>query len=197
MRFKSLTSILVFLFVWNLGSSQDVWPVQLSGSTIPPRSLDLSVYGVERSQDLTFNAVLTDPVQSSLQVRLQFSVERNGEVIYQTDPNFRGVPITLNQFQNEIIDGSVLAQYIRRENLVSGLGTGIGSTDIPEGFNQICIQLIGVEREVPISNKFCVAGNFKLNQPPQMVKPACGEKLKVQETQNLLEISTSRSTPIN
>ena len=183
---KYILSLIFSVFAICNIIAQDVWPVQLSGSLIPPRSLDLSVYGSERTQDLTFNAILVDPTETSFLARLNLSIERNGEIITQTDPNFLGMPITLLQFQNISLDGSALQQYLNPENLVGGTGLGMGSPDIPEGFNQICLQVYGVERNVPISAKFCVSGNFRLNQPPQIVKPYCGEQIKVKETQNMI-----------
>lgn len=170
----------------NLCTAQQVWPVQVTGSLVPPHSLNLGVYGAERTQDLTFNAMLKDPVQASIDVRLSLSIEQNGKIIYQTDPNYLGMPITLNQFQNIVLDGNALRSYLNNQALTGANGSGIGSLEIPEGFNQICLQIYGVERNVPISNKFCMSGNFRLNQPPQIVKPSCGEKLKMPPSQNML-----------
>jgi hypothetical protein len=157
----------------------------VTGALIPPQSLDLSVYGIDRPQDLFFNTTLTDPVEPSLQVRLSLSVERNGNVIYQTDPNFLGTPITLNQFQQLQLDGSVLAEYLRPENLVGGNGSATGSVLLPEGFHQICLQVYGVDRNVPISNKFCVQANFQLNQPPQIIYPEFNAQMPYPELQNM------------
>ncbi|MEM1319798.1 MAG: hypothetical protein AAGG75_06045 [Bacteroidota bacterium] len=163
-----------------------VFPVRLTGATTPPRSLDLRVYGNERAQDLFFNAVLNDPVEPTLQVYPRLSVERSGQIIYQTDPNFFGTPITLSQFDMQMIDGADLQPYLRAENLLGANANGGGAVEVPEGFIQICLQLSGVERNVPVSNKFCVSGNFQLNQAPQLIFPACGEQLQMQETQNML-----------
>jgi len=166
--------------------AQQVWPIKVTGALVPPHSLNLGVYGAERTQDLTFNAILIDPVQASLQVRLSLSIEQNGNVIYQTDPNYLGMPITLSQFQNVLIDGNALRSYLTPQALTGARGVGKGSLEIPEGFNQICMQLYGVDKNVPLSNKFCMSGNFRLNQPPIFVKPACGEKIKMAPTQNMI-----------
>ena len=168
---KYIFTIFVSLGFMFSASAQQVWPIQVTGSLVPPHSLNLGVYGAERSQDLTFNAVLKDPVQASLQVRLNLSIEQNGNVIYQTDPNYPGMPITLNQFQNVLIDGNTLRSYLNPKALTGARGIGQGALEIPEGFNQICLQLYGVDRNVPLSSKFCMSGNFRLNQPPQFVKP--------------------------
>jgi hypothetical protein len=183
---KYILSFIIGIFFITSIVAQQVWPVQVTGSLVPPHSLNLGVYGAERTQDLTFSAMLKDPVQASLQVRLSLSIEQNGTIIYQTDPNYVGMPITLNQFQNMVLDGNVLRSYLNSQALTGVNGTGMGSIEIPEGFNQICLQIYGLERNVPISNKFCMSGNFRLNQPPQIVKPACGEKIKLPLTQNMI-----------
>lgn len=183
---KYILSFIIGIFFITSIVAQQVWPVQVTGSLVPPHSLNLGVYGAERTQDLTFSAMLKDPVQASLQVRLSLSIEQNGTIIYQTDPNYVGMPITLNQFQNMVLDGNVLRSYLNSQALTGVNGTGMGSIEIPEGFNQICLQIYGLDRNVPISNKFCMSGNFRLNQPPQIVKPACGEKIIKPETQNIL-----------
>ncbi|MEE9372648.1 MAG: hypothetical protein V3V00_06300 [Saprospiraceae bacterium] len=166
--------------------AQQVWPVQISGAMIPPRSLDLGVYANERSQDLIFNAVLNDPVKTALDVTLSLSIEQNGEVIYQTNPNYFTPPMTLSQFKLEHLDGSALQPYLNAANLTNAQGTGTGSLELPEGFNQICLQVYGVQRNVPVSNKFCVQGSFFLNQPPQGIMPEDGDKMNYPQTQNQL-----------
>lgn len=183
---KYFFSLIISICIISIGEAQQVWPVQVTGALIPPHSINLGVYGADRAEDLTFNALLKDPVQASLQVRLSLSVEQNGRIIYQTDPNYSGMPVTLNQFQNLFIDGNTLRSYLNSQSLIGVNEQGVGSLEIPEGFNQICLQIYGLDRNVPISNKFCMSGNFRLNQPPQIVKPSCGEKIKMPETQNML-----------
>lgn len=166
--------------------AQTVWPVQVTGFTIPPRSLDLSVYGTDRTQDLSFTAVLNDPVEANLEVRVHLSIEQNGQLLYETDRNANIAPITLSQFQPLVLDGNALAPYLNPQALV-GVGANTrGSTQVPEGFNQICVQLYGVRRNVPVSNKFCISGLFELNQPPQIVLPTCFSNIQMQETQNMI-----------
>ncbi len=166
--------------------SQQVWPVQVTGSIIPPHSLDLKVYGNDRSTDLNFQVLLNDPEELALQVIPILTIEQNGNVIYQTDMNYSANPITLNQFSSYLLDGAALNQYLSAEALSGNNGIGKGATLIPEGFTQVCLQMYGVDRTVPVSNKFCVSGNFRLNQPPQIIKPAFNEKIKMPPAQNML-----------
>lgn len=167
-------------------AQEDVYPVLLSGFMRPPYSLNLKVYGEDRQGDLSFNAILRDPTQVSLLVRPVISIEQNGTVISQTDHSYNGPTILLKQFEQVLVDGSSLSNYLSNINMTGANNTGTGSIDVPEGFIQICLQLYGVDRNVAVSNKFCISGNFRLNQPPQLVKPSFNEKLKVQPVQNTI-----------
>ena len=85
----------------------------------------------------------------------------------------------LSQFEPYSLNGEGLSAYLSNIALTGANGNGVGSILIPEGFNQICLQMYGVERQVPVSNKFCISGNFRLNQTPQLVLPAFNEKIKM------------------
>ncbi len=183
---KNILTILFLVFTSIHLLGQQVWPVQITGSMIPPRSLDLGVYSLERSQDLSFNVTLNDPVQASLPVQLRLTIESNNQVIYKTDPNFIGTNITLSQFQQQLLDGIALQPYLTPSALVGATNDGMGSLEIPEGFNKICLEVYGIDRNVPISRKYCVQGSFQLNQPPQLSLPACEAQMEYPETQNLI-----------
>ena len=178
--------ISLLCFTVEISAQKDAWPVQVRGSMLPPHSLNLKVYGLERSSDLSFQLLLKDPVEANLYVRPVISIEQNGTIIYQTDPNFAAEPILLSQFEQMLLSGSSLEKYLSNTALIGASANSTGSVDIPEGFNQICLQLYGVERNVPVSNKFCISGNFRLNQPPQIVKPAFNEKIKMPPVQNMI-----------
>lgn len=172
--------------IFMLQAQTEVWPVQVSGSMLPPYSLDLKVYSLERAEDLSFTAILKDPVEANLLVKPVITVEQNGTVIYQTDPNYAGKTILLSQFNPIILNGSALGEYLSNVALTGAQPGSKGSVEMPEGFNQVCLQLYGVERNVPVSNKFCISGNFRLCQPPQISKPTFNEKIKMPEVQNYI-----------
>lgn len=188
MNFRQYLVLIIFstCCTLTLRAQTDVWPVQVSGSMLPPHSLNLKVYSLDRAGDLSFSALLRDPVQASLYVRPVISIEQNGTVIYQTDPNYAGNPVLLSQFEQMVLNGSALSEYLSNVALIGATANSTGSIDVPEGFNQICLQLYGVERNVPVSNKFCISGNFRLSQPPQIVKPAFNEKIKMPPVQNFI-----------
>ena len=184
-NFKHLITLCAFLAgipLW----SQQLFPVQVNGVLVPPRALNINVYSTDRSQDLTYFATLVDRDEPFLDVRLRVTIESSGRVIYRTDPNFKGPIINLRQFQPFTIRGSDLAPYLTPSALVGQGDQGQGSVEVPEGFNRICLEVMGVVREVPLSNKFCVQGNFKLNQVPFLIKPVCGSRTVMPVMQNLL-----------
>ncbi|HRN34676.1 MAG TPA: hypothetical protein PLQ53_10825 [Saprospiraceae bacterium] len=180
-------ALILNILAYNNGNAQtDVWPVQVSGSMLPPHSLNLKVYGTDRTEDLSFNVMLRDPIQPSLWVKPVITIEQNGSVVYQTDPNFAGKPILLSQFESMIVNGSLLGEYLSNVAMIGTTPSSDGSIKVPEGFNQICLQMYGVDRYVPVSNKFCISGNFRLNLPPRIVKPAFNETIKKLPVQNLV-----------
>lgn len=181
-----ITSIIVCVYILNLNAQNAAWPVQISGMMLPPHSLDLKVYGADRANDINFQVLLKDPEELVLDVVPVLSIEQNGSIIYQTDLNQSFEPITLHQFQSYIVNGEALDRYLATQSLTGKDGVGRGSIEVPEGFTQICLQMYGVDRFVPVSNKFCISGNFRLNQPPQITKPAFNEKIKMPPVQNMI-----------
>ncbi|MCC6724874.1 MAG: hypothetical protein IT258_10215, partial [Saprospiraceae bacterium] len=168
-----LLPILAFLFFANTAFAQQVYPVSLTGLLIPPHSLDLSVYGTQRAQDLVFTAALTDPIEPFRDTRLKLYIENNGQTLYTTDPNYGFQPLRLNMNQPVMLDGFALQPYLQPEALIGAAGQGQGSVIVPEGLNRICLEVIDLERNVPISRKTCVTGGFFLNEPPILQTPTC------------------------
>jgi hypothetical protein len=186
MNQKFILSCIFSILILTGIQSQQIWPVQVTGSMTPPHSLDLKVYTTDRIEDLMFNVLLMDPLEEILEVRPVLSIEQNGNVIYQTDMNFVTAPLELIQFEPYTLDGSALSVYLSNLALTGNNSEGRGSTTLPEGLLTICIQMYGVERVVPVSNKFCITSNFRLNQPPQIIKPSFNEKIKISPVQNMI-----------
>ncbi|MBI1226059.1 MAG: choice-of-anchor D domain-containing protein [Bacteroidetes bacterium] len=179
-----LLPIFTILFFAKTAFAQQVYPVSLTGLLIPPHSLDLSVYGTQRSQDLVFTAALTDPIELYRDTRLKLYFENNGKTLYTTDPNANFTPIRLNMNQPVQLDGFALQPYLQPEALLGAAGQGQGSVIVPEGLNRICVEVIDLERNVPISRKTCVTGGFFLNEPPLLQLPACGGNVPQTNFQN-------------
>ncbi len=166
-------------------SAQTVFPVHVSGTLIPPHSLVLADYGGDRSQDIIFTVTLNDPVDVSRDIYFRITVKNNGREIMMTDPNYVPMPMTIFQFSPELITGSELATYLDFNRMIS-LNGGTPSNLLPEGFNQICLEVMDVQRDIPISKQACVGGLFQRIEVPMLNLPACGEELQLSSSQNLL-----------
>ncbi|MBC7884066.1 MAG: hypothetical protein H7X99_01225, partial [Saprospiraceae bacterium] len=192
-RIKFLTNIsatinvlLLMLFLAaSIRVKAQTYPVQINGMMVGPNSLNLSDYSSLKSQDLMFFITLNDPVETTRLVRLRFSITNNGQEIIASNPNYSPFPITLEKDIPLILDGNDLAGYINTINLV-GFDEQQAGGLIPEGYNGFCLEVIDVERNVVISNKFCSYGYFELSDPPLINTPICGEPIIWSETQNIM-----------
>jgi hypothetical protein len=185
MRGRLTAFFIVFAASANL-LAQQIYPVALTGFLLPPHSLDLSVYGTLRTQDLVFNAVLNDPVEPFRDTRLKLYIENNGNTIYVSDPNAAFPTLRLDKQVPVVLDGFALQPYLQPQALTGATGQGQGSVIVPEGLNRICVEVIDIQRNVPISRKTCVTGNFFLNEPPQLLMPICHNQMPFPPTQSQL-----------
>lgn len=183
--FKGIAAILLVFILTGSTSAQQVFPVRVSGNLIQPNSLILSDYTFERAGDLNFLLTLTDPVEPSRLVRLRVTVLNEGNPILITDPNYTPPPIVLESQIPQFLDGVDLAGYLNPMNLLSVSGTGRPGDLLPGGYNSICIEVIDVLRNIPISDRYCANGFFELAQPPLPNLPACGTLLPFQSNPNL------------
>ncbi|MCB9037138.1 MAG: hypothetical protein H6557_11005 [Lewinellaceae bacterium] len=178
--------IAIFLFAgvpW-LGA-QNQYPVDVSGIAVPPYSLNLEEYATIRPDGLVFFLTLNDPVEPFRDVVLRLTIFSDGEEIMFTDPNFQQLPIRLNQFQTEIFDGARLAPWLQGKFLAGSRG-GRGGSILPQGANRICLEVIDVQRNVPISDRYCLSGNFRLSLPPQLRLPANRSDIPQSQASSLL-----------
>ncbi|GJM36078.1 MAG: hypothetical protein DHS20C18_50790 [Saprospiraceae bacterium] len=179
----NITFLMLFL-VGNL-QAQQIYPVQVNGMLIPPHSLVLSDYSFNRAQDVLFFLTLQDPVENSRMVKLRLTILHNGTEIITTNPNYNPPPIILEKDNPLMIDGTDLAGYLDQNNLINLSGQQTGGL-LPEGFNSFCLEVIDLERNVPISDRICVSGFFELSDPPLLNTPICHEVLPWTETQNII-----------
>ena len=185
---KRLTPILILvLFCLSIQSlwAQQVFPVKINGTWLPPYSSLLSDYAADKSQDLMFTVLLNDPVEVSRDVRFRLTIENDGREIMITNPNFLPQPMTLHQFTPELITGAEIAEYLQVQNLVGTRGRN-SSNFLPEGFNRICLEVIDYQRGVPISAKACVSGFFRPIEAPILEIPTCHKIIPPSPTQNML-----------
>ena len=183
---KALKIFLILFFLFEaLYIKAQVYPVQINGSMIGPNSLNLSDYSSLKSQDLMFFITLSDPVEATRMVKLKFSIVNNGQEVIMTSPNYNPIPITLEKDVTVMLDGNDIAGYLNELNLV-GLENQQGGGLIPEGYNGFCLEIIDVERNVVISDKFCSYGYFELSDPPILNTPICDEQIMWRESQNFM-----------
>ena len=178
-----------FQLALGLGSiaNAQIFPVDANAVLIPPNSIQLADYTLEKSQDLVINLTLNDPVEAFLDVRLRVTISNNGVDILETNPGFMpSVPIRLNQFTPVTLNGFDMAEYLSFNSLVPLNGynhTGL----LPEGLNAICVEVLDFNRQdVIISHKACANGFFQLNDPPFAQVPYCGETVEHIGPQNIL-----------
>ena len=165
--------------------AQQIFPVNVEGMLMGPHSLVLSDYGFDRSEDILFIVTLQDPEEEFRLVKFNLTVSNDGQDILMTDPNYNPPPIMLEKDMPMMLNGADLAGYFEAANLISFGGFPAGDL-LPEGFNGICLEVIDVERNVPISDQFCTFGFFQLSDPPILNTPICGAIIPADETQNLV-----------
>jgi tetratricopeptide (TPR) repeat protein len=178
-------SFILLISASSVLKAQQVFPVRVEGMIISPYSFDLSVYAFERSQDIMFVATLQDPVEPFRLIKFRLSILNNGQEIMATNPNFNPPPIILEKDIPMMLSGSDLAAYFDDNNLVGFNGQQSG-TLLPEGLNGFCLEVIDVQRNEIISDKFCSFGYFEYSDPPLLNSPVCGDVIQENMIQNLL-----------
>ncbi len=165
--------------------AQQIFPVQVNGTILPPYSALLSDYAGPRASDLTYTLTLNDPIELSRNVYFRITIISNGQEIMASNPNFIPPPLQLLQFTPTTITGIELASYFLPNNLIS-LNGGSPSNALPEGFNQICIEVMDFERQIPISQQICRGGFVRRLEPPLLSKPECHQAVQVAPSQPIL-----------
>ncbi|MCP4460096.1 MAG: hypothetical protein GY816_19040 [Cytophagales bacterium] len=163
-----------------------IFPVDVNTALIPPYSLTLADYALERSQDFMINITLNDPVETSLDIRLRLTISNNGTDILRTRSDFNPGFITLNQFATTSLTGLDIASYFNIDNLTTMNGYNFSGM-LPEGLNSICIEVLSNNRpDIVVSNKACAFGYAVLNDPPYPQLPTCGETVEHIGAQNIM-----------
>ena len=175
-----------FIFASQSSFSQQVFPVSINGSLIPPHSSNLQDYSFDKSDDIMYMMTLIDPVEESRLVKFRLTVKNNGNPIIETNVNYNPAPVLLEKDIPLMLNGIDLAGYLDPMNLVQVNGGGQGGVLLPSGFNSICLEVIDIERGVPISDQYCLFGIFELSKPPLLNFPLCNSEIAVANTQNMM-----------
>ena len=164
-----------------------LFPIDANAVLIPPHSLQLGDYQLEKSQDFMVNLTMNDPVEPFWDTKLRVTISNNGVDILQTIPGFTPAsPLRLDQFSTVTLSGFDIAEYLSFENLVSINGFNY-TGQLPEGLNSICVEVLDFNRnDVALSRKACGSGYAILNDPPFPQLPICGETVEHVGAQNIM-----------
>lgn len=179
--------VLFFIgLIFSIVGVAQTFPVDANTVLIPPHSLTLADYQVEKSQDLMVNITLNDPIEPFWDVRFRITVSNNGTEILQTSPSYMPEAYRLNQFTTVMLTGFELSEYLSMNNLVAINGYTKTGT-LPEGLNSICIEVLDFHRpDVVLSRKACGSGYAILNDPPFPQLPICEGEVHFQDAQNIV-----------
>ncbi|HEY8399706.1 MAG TPA: fibronectin type III domain-containing protein, partial [Cytophagaceae bacterium] len=188
LRFFGVLSLLcVQLFLSPKTAAQN-YPVQANLQLLPPYSVYLSDYVAPGSEKFMATLLLKDLNEQSYNIRLHISIEGVGIKI-ETSRDFKPMPITINGGIQERIGASELSPYFDANNLIfQGLTKQQYQKNaaLPEGFYKFCIQAFDYNTNHPVSDKACFSAWLILNDPPRIVTPVCGNKVRVIYPQNLV-----------
>ena len=186
-RISLLLCVFIVLLFPSRQLSAQIYPVDANVVLVPPHSLTLSDYSLERSQDFMIQLTLNDPVEAFRDVRLVLTIENEGTEILQTAPFF--IPtsaVQLSQYATLTLTGFELAEYLDFNNLIT-LNGYRHNGQLPEGLNGFCIQVFDAIRpEVAISAKTCAYAYATRHTPPLLQFPQCGEEISMAGAQNLM-----------
>ncbi|MCU0420344.1 MAG: hypothetical protein MUC38_11895, partial [Cyclobacteriaceae bacterium] len=186
----------LILALWWLQSAAQVFPVQATTQLRPPYSLFLSDYAAPGSERLALNVFLVDAGRPELNVRFRLRIEGQG-IRIETKPEFLPPPTSLTGGVPLQLISADLAPYFESRNLNF---TGISQREyeqrgaLPEGLYQFCFEVLEYNRGAKISNTSCAAAWLILNDPPIVNLPRDGEKVRIQEPQQVIFQWTPRHT---
>ena len=195
MRVVNTILFLLLTLISVKGVSQ-VFPVQATTQLRPPYSLFLSDYAAPGSERLALNVFLVDAGRPELNVRFRLRIEGQG-IRIETKPEFLPPPTSLTGGVPLQLISADLAPYFESRNLNF---TGISQREyeqrgaLPEGLYQFCFEVLEYNRGVKISNTSCAAAWLILNDPPIVNLPRDGEKVRIQEPQQVIFQWTPRHT---
>ena len=183
-----------FLFIIPLffsfqSNAQGTYPVTANIQLTPPYSVYMSDFVSPASNKLFVSLLFNDLADPMIDVRLRFTIEGVGITI-QNGMDFRPPqPIHLQSGTLERLDASLLATYFDPNNLVFQGYTRQQyqrSAALPEGFYKITVQVYEFTTGVLISNKAVYSAWLMLNDPPRVISPNCGDKIRVLNPQNIV-----------
>jgi len=129
--------------------------------------------------------LLRDPVVTSIDVFLRFTIEGPGIKIY-TNPSWKPAPLNIQTGIPVLIPSSTIAECLRPQNIiVEGMSPQelYRGGKLPEGYYQFKVEVFEYNRGVPISNVGRTGVWLLLNEPPRIVFPANNQKVNATNPQ--------------
>ena len=184
-----LGMITLFLLLSIRSNAQAVYPVTANIQLTPPYTVYMSDFVSPASNKLFVSLLFNDLADPMIDVYLRFTIEGVGVTI-QNGIDFRpSQPIHLQSGTLERLDASLLATYFDPNNLIFQGYTRQQyqrSAALPEGFYKISVQVYEFTTGVLISNKATYSAWLMLNDPPRVVSPVCGDKIRLLNPQNIV-----------
>lgn len=180
---------IVLAFLWCASGSASAQSVKYPVEIRPQMIIGGSVYlgdftnPMATANKLRFTLTLQDPVETERTVYFRVTIAQNNTIIASNPIGFRGNQITLRKNEPYQITGEDLAQNLNINNLV-GLSGPNAYGVLNEGITDICIEVIDVFREEPISRKECATGYLARLQPPLLILPMAGQNISGQQLNN-------------
>lgn len=152
--------------------SQNVYPVSVIATPIMNGTVYLSDYSNPDvlATRLHFTITLNDPVEPSRQISFRATILENGTEVLRTDPSYQGPVFTIFKGIPLDVYGYELSEYLNPDHMV-GVSGNTGGNVLREGFNSICLEVIDVQRNEPISGKICASGYWAKLHPPLLTLP--------------------------
>jgi hypothetical protein len=129
--------------------------------------------------------LLRDPVVTSIDVFLRFTIEGPGIKIY-TNPSWKPAPLSIQTGIPVLIPSTTIAECLRPQNIVvEGMSPQelYRGGKLPEGYYQFKVEVFEYNRGVPISNVGRAGVWLLLNEPPRIVFPANNQKVNATNPQ--------------
>ncbi|MHC1702733.1 MAG: fibronectin type III domain-containing protein [Tenuifilaceae bacterium] len=185
--FRLITVVFVFNLLYINISLAQVFPVQVNINVTPPYSVYLSQYTAIGQEKVMVTILLRDPVIPSLDVKFRFTIEGGG-IILTTNPAWNPQPFNITGGITAMLPQEIIADYLKPQNLLIegvNLQDFYRSGKLPEGFYEFKVEVIEYRRGVIISNTGRTGLWLLLNEPPRIVFPLIGQKVKATNPQML------------
>lgn len=171
--FRYWRLILITLFPFMHLCAQTVYPVQVKAYPLINATVylsDLTNLPFNRLKPM-FELTLRDPIEESRQVYFRIVVKSRSDAgILETTNQGNIKPITLQRSVPFLVYGKDLEEYLDLNILSSKLGVD-KENRIPPGEIGICLQVIDLFRQEPLSREICATGRASLLDPPLLVFP--------------------------